>query len=155
MTHIMQTATRQDIAAKARALITANGSTTTLDVKNALRADGFWVKQDMVRDSMLDITQKDGDIEYRETGNGYREYFFSGAVVNAAPVTVPASTFQLAGSMRVKINHDNDPATYIVTHADGHSVRQYDNVPRGAAKHLWAKDTGFDFRFARTKKIVA
>lgn len=163
MINVTATATRQDVAKTARELITANGTTTTLDVKNALRANGFWAKQDMVRNAMLDITENDGDIVYRETGNGHREYYFgvtpisntaSSVSVTAFPIPV-LSYNQVMGASRPKINHDNDPATYIVSHQDGHSVRQYDNVPRGAAKHQWAKDTGFDFRLARTKKIIA
>lgn len=72
----MVTLTREDVARVARALITLNGTTTTLDVKNALRRLGFWAKQADVRYFMLDITSKDGDIKYDDSNGMYRVYSF-------------------------------------------------------------------------------
>lgn len=72
----MFTLTREDVARVARALITLNGTTTTLDVKNALRRLGFWAKQADVRYFMLDITSKDGDIKYDDSNGRYRVYSF-------------------------------------------------------------------------------
>lgn len=72
----MLTLTRDVVGRIARALITLEGETTTLDVKNKLRELGFFAKQADVRNFMLDITSNDGDIVYRDSGEGYRVYTF-------------------------------------------------------------------------------
>jgi hypothetical protein len=72
----MITLTRDAVGKVARALITLEGETTTLDVKNKLRELGFFAKQDEVRNFMLDITSKDGDVQYVDGPDGYRIYKF-------------------------------------------------------------------------------
>lgn len=67
---------REIVGEIASALITLNGKTTTLEVKEALRNRGFWAVQEQVREYMLDITSNDGKIQYRDSGLGYREYTF-------------------------------------------------------------------------------
>lgn len=65
-------ATAQDILDKARELIDANGETTTLDVKKALRADGFWTNQSHVSGALNDNHVSEG---WGFTFNGqYRTY---------------------------------------------------------------------------------
>lgn len=56
--------TRDAVGRVARALITLNGETTTLEVKQKLRLLGFYARQDQVREFMLDITSEDGDLVY-------------------------------------------------------------------------------------------
>lgn len=88
----MKTVSRDDVRTVAAALIVLNGSTTTLDVKNALRNKGFWVKQEDIRNYMLDITSQDGDIQYKDTGLGYRSYHLKSAA-NLNQHTIDPVTF--------------------------------------------------------------
>lgn len=73
----MVTVTRDAVEFVARALITLNLKTTTLDVKNALRDLGFWATQNAVREFMLDITSANGDIVYEDNNGKYRDYKFA------------------------------------------------------------------------------
>lgn len=78
-----KTVSREDVRRVAHALITLNRQTTTLEVKNALRNLGFWATQDEVRNYMLDITSKDGEIQYEDRGFGYRTYRFHPSTVQS------------------------------------------------------------------------
>jgi hypothetical protein len=64
----MKNITRETVRDFARALIILNEQTTTLEVKNTLRARGYWATQDEVRNLMLDITSADSDIQYIDNG---------------------------------------------------------------------------------------
>jgi hypothetical protein len=72
----MLTLTRDAVGRVVRALITLEGETTTLDVKNKLRELGFFATQADVRNFMLDITSKEGDVQYQDGPDGYRIYKF-------------------------------------------------------------------------------
>lgn len=52
-------ADKQSIKDCALSLILANGSTTNLDIKNKLRADGYWVSQDEVSSAMSTIASEE------------------------------------------------------------------------------------------------
>jgi hypothetical protein len=74
----MVTLTRDAVGRIARALITLNGETTTLDVKEAARKLGFWATQKEVREYMLDITSENGDILYvTNSVDNFRTYVFT------------------------------------------------------------------------------
>lgn len=154
----MVTLTREAVGKVARALITLNGSTTTLDVKLALRKIGFYATQDEVRYFMLDITSADGDIQYTDGGSGFRVYSFrtpilptdstqtSDSIQDSTPITTSVVTVTLP------VHRDHVPANYTVMDEDGFYVRQYTNVTRAQAKRLWEKETGMPFTSARTLK---
>jgi len=152
------TLTRNDVRAVAHALMVLNGETTTLDVKEALRKKGFWATQDQVREFMLDVTQKDGDVAYRDDNGQYRVYYLVNApvatvTVVAGPVPLIAHTLPAVTPLApAKVNPDNVPSNYEVCDTSGGDRRLYVNVTRGQAKHLWAVQTGRDYQFARTTK---
>ncbi len=93
--------TKDNVLATAKALIGANGSTTTLDVKNKLRMDGHFVKQAEVSTFMRELND-DGELEYTDNGQ-YRTYTLPqaddsgssgllqlpGATANQAPTSAP------------------------------------------------------------------
>jgi hypothetical protein len=158
----MKSINRDIVRQYAHALITLNGSTTTLDIKRSLRQRDFWVKQEDVRNLMLDITSKDGDISYTDTNGMFREYKFAEISRNDLDSTMMpvVSTLVDGSSNTTKTHHsssDDIPATYEVTHRWNISsgIRRYVGVSRSKAKHLWSKETGFQYRFARTCKISA
>jgi hypothetical protein len=177
-----KTLNRLDVLNMARALITVNGMTTTLEVKNVLRKRGFFATQDMVREFMLDITSKGGEIQYKESGDGYRIYYF----VDESP-TVPAAnntailysdptdgddmydpryanhaidSYNASGPITIQdntfgtVHRDLVVANYRVTDEDGLSLREYFNVNRRQARKLWAKETGNHYFSARTSKFT-
>jgi hypothetical protein len=89
----MVTLSREAVARVARALITLNGSTTTLDVKNALRKLGYFAEQAEVRNLMLDVTSKDGDVQYSDDFvNGYRVYSFTTPFPAVDPQALPVAS---------------------------------------------------------------
>lgn len=71
----MNTYRNDDILNVATELINTNGQTTTLEVKNALRNNGFWAEQYMVSRDM-DLLTQNGKLTHDDAlnGNGYRMY---------------------------------------------------------------------------------
>jgi hypothetical protein len=69
----MKSLTKQDVKDAAVKLMEEHDSTTTLDVKNALRAEGFWATQNQVSEIMDEIYSEE-NWDYANP-NGYREYF--------------------------------------------------------------------------------
>jgi hypothetical protein len=172
MTATMQKLTRNDVREVARALITLNGETTNLDVKQALRKKGFWATQREVREFMLDITAKDSDMQYRDDNGVYRTYFFQtpdtptttiSATLSTDPTNVPVASALVHASPSnnawpisapvVTVDPDDVPSDYEVASRTGGWFRRYFNVTRGEAKHRWSVDTGMPYRDARTTKI--
>lgn len=66
-------------------LITKNGKTTTLEVKKALRADGYFATQDEVSVTMSNLYAVH-DLEFINNGR-YREYYLSSNPPASAPST--------------------------------------------------------------------
>lgn len=156
----MVTLTREDVGRVARALITLNRSTTTLDVKLALRNLGFFATQDEVRNYMLDITSNDGDIVYADAGLGYRTYSFRTPTVRVTDLTTaqptttttPAPVVGVVTVTTASLHRDDRPANYVVTDRWGGFQRKYVNVSRSQAKRKWEVDTGMPYASARTIK---
>jgi len=70
-----KTTTKNDVQVVAQTLIELNGETTTLEVKNELRANDFWATQQIVSTFMQDL-KNEGVIDWRHNGD-YRIYFKS------------------------------------------------------------------------------
>lgn len=67
-----KTADRSAVQQYAEALMNANGTTTTLDVKNAMRADGYWCDQSEISKHMYDLS---GELGWSAQSNGtYNTY---------------------------------------------------------------------------------
>lgn len=65
-----KTASKQDIKDAAIELIKKNTTTTNLDIKTHLRANGFWVSQDEVSDAMRSIASEENfDRQWNGTYN--------------------------------------------------------------------------------------
>lgn len=150
----MVTLNRDVVGKVARALITLNGSTTTLDVKLACRKLGFYATQDEVRYFMLDITSADGDLQYSDAPNsaGYRVYSFTSSDLPVPAPSVTQTTTSPSVVVTTSLHRDSVPANYTVMDEDGFYVRQYNGVTRAQAKRLWQVETGMPFTAARTLK---
>lgn len=137
--------TRNVVLATALSLIADNGKTTTLEVKTDLRKQGYWARESEVRDMMLDITNVDGVLGYRETGQGYREYFDSRATQAASSAVSNVTT---------KVKSDNIPADYEVWDGkDSGTIVVFNNVTRGQAKHKWSLTVNRHIFDARTSRL--
>jgi hypothetical protein len=168
----MVTLTRDAVGKVARALITLNGQTTTLEVKNALRNLGFYAVQTDVRNYMLDILSIDGDLKYDDSNGIYRVYRAvvpfpmvdepDTPVVKSVTPTPP--TWTTSGNIAPAQNspmvnvaasfvHDNEFGDYEVTDRQGYNRRVYYQVTRGKAKNRWSRDTFLPFFDARARKI--
>lgn len=148
------TITRDSVRLAAMVLINTNGKTTSLEVKKTLRAAGYWAKQDQVREFLLDITENDGDIAYRNNVAGYREYYLknSSDTDTTDDVTTDDDTSVVVKS--TKPNSDNVPGSYAVWDGSNYSTRMtYTGRTRGQAKNAWAKTFGRSFFEARTKRL--
>lgn len=87
-TGIKPVASRDDIIQRFVELIDAKGETTTLEVKESLRADGFWALQSDVSlaiASMVDGDGDEGDYTYDIDRRGYRVYREIGSRTRIAP----------------------------------------------------------------------
>lgn len=158
----MKTLTRDDVKKVATALIIINAETTTLEVKRTLRKNGFWATQDQVREFMLDITSKDGELVYDEhITEGFRIYSFrendTTSMVKAGlesfqDMLTRASQVGALGTTVGRKRHNTDTLirNYRVTDAQGGNYRFYANVNRTQAKNLWAKEVGRSYLDART-----
>jgi hypothetical protein len=170
--------TRDLVGRFARALVTLNGSTTTLDVKNALREQGFFAKQDQVSAYLNDISINDGDLSYVDNNGRYRVYTFTvpdpntnvpsdyqnvkktladfKAAVRKSGITVISQRQGLRPNTTATtpLHRDNIPARYTVTDRFDGNLRTYNNITRGQAKSRWARETGLPLFEARTQKVV-
>ena len=63
-----------EVLSTATALIEANGSTTTLDVKNKLREDGYWAKQAEVSQLMQVLFVKGNLHSTNDLNRSYQTY---------------------------------------------------------------------------------
>lgn len=75
----------------AKRLIDENGETTTLDVKQDLRSQGYWAKQADVSDHMMNLGSQ-GDFEWDDNGQ-YRTYY-ERPVALPSPITWTATPTQ-------------------------------------------------------------
>jgi hypothetical protein len=164
----MKTVTREDVKQVALQEISKNGNTTTLDVKNVLRSNGYWVTQEEVRNYMLDITSKDGEIEYIDGPSGYRIYkqalktpsFTFGNGTSSGFVTIFSSNdgLNVGANHSLNMKQNSGPSLYklgnfLVTDVLGRFPRLYKNVTRGKAKNMWAKEYNYHLFDARTRKV--
>jgi hypothetical protein len=81
----------QDLKNVVSDLIKENGATTTLEVKNALRAKGFKADQNQVSYDMSE-NRKDMNLQYR-TLNNYRIYAPVGTLPSAALAAAPVIAY--------------------------------------------------------------
>lgn len=128
----MKTITRDVVREFANSLITLKGSTTNLDVKNALRDRDYFAKQDQVREFMLDITSHDGKIGYVDSGEGYRIYAFKPDDAVEVPLVRASEVVDfLLGNIPMGVTTTNGlgqsvkPVPYGAKHTPGGSSIQY------------------------------
>jgi hypothetical protein len=76
--------TKDDVKRVAEALIKINGTTTTKDVKDQLRAEGYFAKQGGVSEMMATICDEETDWQYSFNGT-YREYVIDGVHTASGP----------------------------------------------------------------------
>lgn len=171
--------TSSDVEKTVRELIRMNGSTTTLEVKNALRRDGFYATQTAVSTCMADMAANN-EINYNDNGS-HRIYTMP---VMATTITVATgyshdlnargickncgcskeainhfkwvcgidTKTRVSATSRI-INRQSKVGRYAVRDVSGILVRVYENVTRGEAKHRWATETKRDFFAARTVRL--
>ena len=81
--------TKDDVKRVAIGLLSINGTATTKDVKDQLRAEDYFAKQAFISDMMATLCDEEG---WKYTFNGtYREYSFDGQNAATSPATQSAS----------------------------------------------------------------
>lgn len=103
----MKSFTNNDVLVAAQKLIETNGSTTTLDVKNELRDQGFWAIQDDVAREM-DVLENAGLLVHDDgaaSAGWYRTY------TNPDPSVVSVATLDLSNPdpVSAKTQADKNP----------------------------------------------
>ena len=106
----MKTINQNDVKEAAEALMTLNGNTTTLDVKNELRAQGFWARQHTegnemgVSEIMTELADSESWDVNQDNSNGNVFNRYSLQVVQAqAPSTMSTVVMDLSDPILAKI----------------------------------------------------
>ena len=113
----MQTLTKKIVQDVGTHLIESNGSTTTLDVKQELRNQGYWAVQHEISTFMSQLAD-DGVFEYTDNGT-YRIYQLS--TIATGPVWGQPNITSYQCTL-------------------GQYTRIYDHVTRNQAKYKFAKE---------------
>lgn len=122
-----QVVTYADVESTARKLIEKNGETTTLDVKNNLRDQGFFAVQSDISRFMDQVANSVSEIEWNDTG-GHRIYY---------------GTFD-TGSETHEVWHKGDPS----------SKWTFQGVKnRNAARNAYATMFDVPYRDTRSQKL--
>ena len=90
-----KTFTKDDVKRVAESMMQVNGSTTTKDVKDQLRAEGFFAKQAAVSEMMATLCDEETDWQYSFNGT-YREYTLGNSAHTAITSGAPGISQQLA-----------------------------------------------------------
>jgi len=140
--------TAQEIRDLAKSLITDNKTTTSLDVKIALRNKGFWVTQAEVSTALADLDSS--EFEAQQAPGGYRIYAAVG-YVQAAPVPTavtilspPSATFLAGPSFHQQ--------KWVCSERGWHDKKVIAADTRGKAKSLYSRMTGCPYLKVYTKK---
>lgn len=152
-------ATRDNIKDEFDNLLAEHGETTTLDVKNALRAKGFWVNQRDVSDTIWDIVQSSSSYTYQYE-NGHRVYtpLFGGGI------PVGNITTLSSGSGNKVSLHKVNPKTFykraptvgdwtIDTGTAAGPSEVFKNTTRNKARYEYAKKYGVKYVETCARKI--
>lgn len=135
-TGIKPVASRDDIIQRFVELIDAKGETTTLEVKESLRADGFWALQSDVSlaiASMVDGDGDEGDYTYDIDRRGYRVYREIGSRTRIAPkASATIGTWDVFDGMR---------------------TATYSGVTRNQARYLFSKEYNVPYIDTRVTKV--
>ena len=121
-------------------LITEVGRTTTLDVKDELRNNDFWVDQKLVSDTLKEFEAKSDDYEYFVASAGYRVYQEATkpnpATAMYPPVPKAQRAKQPVGDWECRCNGDSET---------------YCNMTRNQAKYLFSQQFGYPYTDVRSK----
>ena len=145
----MKNLTDQAVIDIAKGLIAANGKTTTLEVKQGLRNDGFFATQSEVS-MVLDSLYHYEGLEFANNGM-YREYFLAGAAPASVIGTAMITT---AKSFNKPVKVPSTPAVEVATPSIGdwkvfengtpNNCKYYaSGCSRNAARYAFAKGSGF------------
>lgn len=118
-------------------LIEENGQTTTLEIKTALRAVGYWTIQSEVS-RMMDQLAQEGEFVWQDVG-GYRVYNFPVVATTNTTFTLPLQD----DDEEHEVWHKGDPTSSLVIVAKS----------RHAARWQYAKDFDVPYRETRSKKL--
>ena len=119
----MQTLTKKIVQDVGTHLIESNGSTTTLDVKQELRNQGYWAVQHEISTFMSQLAD-DGVFKYTDNGT-YRTYNF---------VCGPTQKLLNVMGKKQKVPTGSYQCSL------GQYTRIYDHVTRNQAKYKFAKE---------------
>lgn len=132
--------------------------TTSLDVKQALRDEGYWATQEKVTGFMREICAEDQTIDFDFNGV-YREYFRiapSTSTTNLQSNTsAPKTVAQFPPDDREPISlADVENGDWEVTGNNSYGTEFYKGIlTPGVAKYEYSKRAGIPFTDVRVKRI--
>lgn len=146
-----------DIEAEFASLISSNGTTTTLDVKNSLRSKGFWVDQLAVSKAIWNFIINQKPKYQFDYIAGHRVYFEASAkqIIGSTLGSVGSGYIPAACSFKAK----KTPAIgdWEVRLADGLGPRAlgipFFGVTRNKARYAYSKQYGVGYVDTIAKKI--
>lgn len=138
----MKRLTNDDVKDAAQELISQNGQTTTLEVKQKLRNSGFFALQDEVSSAMATLG-------FNYTENGIFRTYTDQPVAHVS-VNVTRTT---SGRMSAKVSKgqktsfvQNAGGTYTYTKRDGKAIDTFD-TSNGATRKAWSPVHGAEYFF--------
>ena len=151
------TPTKDQVKAAAEKLAEANGTITTLEIKNELRAQDFFATQKFVSDTMDELCNEN---HYNYHFNGtYREYTDVIPVANiTAPVTNPTAIDEVTLTDHDGTIHTVDVLDASVTdgwvgYSTGYPNAYFDSTwTRDIARRAYSKLYNVDFVETRAKR---
>jgi hypothetical protein len=150
-----------DVAAvvdTAKDLISKNGQTTNLEIKKALRANGYYATQSEVADIMNSVYSS-SNLEFTYNGT-FREYFESNQVVSASTIiSVTSLTSKSSKTPRphipaVEVGHPLKGDWFVFDANDNDDFKYYAAGPsRGTVRSAFHKISRVDYLDTRARRV--
>lgn len=121
--------------------ILQNGETTTLDVKNELRAQGFWVTQMQVSGVVSQFADQSMEFDW-DVSNGHRVYR---EAVSPAPMSTGITPYVAKPKTQASLGDWEVGGSG--------TLKTYYNVTRNKARYEYAKEFGIDYVDTTARKM--
>lgn len=159
MSNIKPIVSKEDVRKVFNRQLDEYNNTTSLDVKNELREEGYWATQERVTGFMREICEEDSSIDFDFNGI-YREYTRSYPNTTqqtftntAAPRTVTQFTKEDREPVTLGDVEDGDWEVTDSTSSGAKTEFYKGYLTPGVAKYEYSKTTGIPFTDVRVKRV--
>lgn len=144
--------TKQDVLAVAADLINQNGSTTTKEVKEALRKNGFTARQVEVSSFMDELAKIDDELAILSDNGTYRTYGAIPSTLQPVFASASSTATQATGILTTPLNAAVKGCWEVNAAVRSSVVMYFDsNMTRDAVRQAYAKATGIKFADTRSR----